>query len=373
VRRHDVALYTPLAAGLYDRTRRAPGGAELQTTFIARGLAREGLRVAHIVFPLGDPVIPEEITVLGRAEDAGGRGTLDKAIETRRTWRALAAADASVYLVRGASPAVGVIALYCLAHRRKFVFSSANNFDFTFDTRFERGLDFEAYRLGLRAADAVVVQTSEQLELARRAFPRLRRVQAIPSFAEPAEPARGEPHAFLWMGRIVDYKQPLRYLDLAEALPEARFWMIATETNETPATLATEVRRRAQALPNLEMLEARPHAAATELVARAVATVSTSRLEGMPNVFLEAWARGVPTLTLDFDPDGRIEARGLGVAANGSWERFVSGARVLWSERRARTRLARHVQSYVREVHSPPVVGARWAEVCRELVSPTRR
>ncbi|MGI8596950.1 MAG: glycosyltransferase family 4 protein [Thermoleophilaceae bacterium] len=369
MRRHDVALYTPLAAGLYDRARRAPGGAELQTTFIARALAREGMRVAHIVFPLRDPVIPPEITVLERAEDAGGRRTIDKATEVRRTWQALVAADADVYLVRGASPAVGVIALFCLVHRRKLLFSSANNYDFTFDTRFGRGLDFESYRLGLRGADAVVVQTEEQLELARRAFPRLRSVTAIPSFAEPAEPADSEPRAFLWMGRIVDYKQPLRYLELAEAVPEASFWMIATETNETPADLAGEVRARALALTNVEMLEPRSHEAAMDLVAQTVANVSTSRLEGMPNVFLEAWASGVPTLTLEFDPDGRIASRGLGVAADGSWERFVSGARELWSERRDRERLSRHVQSYVREVHSPPVVGGLWAGVCRRLAS----
>lgn len=368
--RHDVAVYMPEAAGLYDRARRAPGGAELQTTFIARGLAREGMRVAHIVFPLEDPgPLPEELTVLERAKDPAGRRAVDKLVEARRTWRSLAAADAGLYMSRGASPVLGLIALFCAVRRRKLVFSSATDFDFTFETRFEPGLDLESYRAGLRRTDAVVVQTDEQRELARKAFPSLRRLTAIPSFAEPAEPTEAEPEAFLWMGRTVDHKQPLRYLDLAAALPEARFWMIATETDETPPALAAEIRRRAQALPNLEMLEARSHAAATELVGHAVAAVSTSRLEGMPNVFLEAWARGVPALTLDFDPVGRVVGRELGVAADGSWERFVAGARRMWEERRTRHELSRHVRSYVRDVHSPPVVAAQWARLCRELLA----
>jgi hypothetical protein len=46
----------------------------------------------------------------------------------------------------------------------------------------------------------------------------------------------------------------------------------------------------------------------------------------MPNTFVEAWGHGVPVLTLSFDPDGVVDAYGLGIAARGSWERFVAGA-----------------------------------------------
>jgi glycosyltransferase involved in cell wall biosynthesis len=106
-----------------------------------------------------------------------------------------------------------------------------------------------------------------------------------------------------------------------------------------------------------------------KLVANAVAVVNTSHVEGLPNVFLEAWTRGVPVLTLECDPDGVIERHGLGIAASGSWERFIAGARELLATRLSRDELSRRTRAYVEEVHSPDAVGARWAEVVGRLGS----
>jgi glycosyltransferase involved in cell wall biosynthesis len=111
-----------------------------------------------------------------------------------------------------------------------------------------------------------------------------------------------------------------------------------------------------------------PHAQVTELVADAVAVVNTSRgLEGMPNTFLEAWAAGVPALTLEFDPDGVIATHRLGVSAGGSWERFVTGARELWESRGRREEVAERTRAYVRDVHSLDSVAEQWSGLVREV------
>jgi glycosyltransferase involved in cell wall biosynthesis len=98
-----------------------------------------------------------------------------------------------------------------------------------------------------------------------------------------------------------------------------------------------------------------------------VAVVNTSRLEGMPNVFLEAWARGVPVLSLEFDPDGVVAGRGLGIAAEGSWERFIGGARLLWATRDDRRVYEQSTIAYLQQTHSPESVGARWSQLIREI------
>jgi hypothetical protein len=87
----------------------------------------------------------------------------------------------------------------------------------------------------------------------------------------------------------------------------------------------------------------------------------------MPNVFLEAWARSVPALTLAFDPDGLISAEELGIAAGGSWTRFTDGAASLWSDSELRARLGANGRAYLARNHSPAAVGSRWEKLLTEV------
>ena len=364
--RTDVAIYSPAASGLYDESSGRPvGGVGVQTSMLARQLARHGMKVAHIVFPLdGPPVdLPPGLILVERPPFAGRR----RLREARRMWRALREADAAAYVIRGRSPAVGVLALFCAFAKRKLIFASAVTSDFTLEGVETAWHVHRSFRFGVKHANAVIVQTPEQVDMARSAFPKLRTVVEIPSFTQAAPPSSADPIAFVWLGRLVPSKQPLKYVELARALPEALFWMITTETSETPPGMAAELREAARGVPNLQLLEPRPHREVGELLDRAVASVNTSLLEGMPNVFLEAWGRGVPALSLHVDPGGRIKREGLGVAAAGSWGDFVAGARELWRGRHAREALALRARDYIARVHSPESVARQWMSVLEAL------
>lgn len=365
---NDVAIYTPDAAPLYEQQQGVTGGAERQTALLAAGLARRGLSVAHIVLPLEAPRDPPEptLSVLQRAPLATHRRFLGHPLELTRIWRALETADAETYVFRTGVAALGATALFCRIRGRGLIFSAASNLDFTFAFYEGKRPQLRAYKFGVRRADAVVVQSDEQLALAEHAFPDLRRVVEIPSFAEPAAPSAHSPEAFLWTGRLDHFKQPLRYVRLAEELPEARFWMIPKFVHEDPP-LAGEVRERAARLPNLELLEARPHAELMRLIERSVAIVNTGAAEGMPNLFLEAWTRGVPVASFEFDPDGRIGSGGLGVAADGTWARFREGAGDLWRRRGDRSELSERVRTYVASVHGLEAVTERWVDVIADV------
>jgi glycosyltransferase involved in cell wall biosynthesis len=284
-------------------------------------------------------------------------------------WRTLSRANASVQLFRGANGQLGVGAAWARAHRRRTIFAGANNADLNLDTfsgpRDPRRRMFTA---GLRMTDAMVVQTDVQIQLAGEHVPFAPAPEQINSFVAEAPAATAPGEAFLWVSRLVDYKRPLLYADLAEAVPEAQFWMVAIKTeDDSYADTLAELQRRSAVLDNFELLPQRSHGALQELIGQAVAMVNTSRYEGMPNAWLEGWARGIPALTLSFDPDDRIARHDLGIAAEGSWDAFVAGARRLWERHADRGELSSTVRAYVQDVHGRRV-GDRWAEVVRGLL-----
>src|SRR5699024_8240301 len=106
--------------------------------------------------------------------------------------------DAAVGVLRGAAGALGVAGLWARAHRRRVVFAGANNADFLL-TNFDGPRDPRAglFRMGMRLTDAVVVQSGDQVQLARETFPHLRAVELIPSFVELGPAADGPGEAFL--------------------------------------------------------------------------------------------------------------------------------------------------------------------------------
>jgi glycosyltransferase involved in cell wall biosynthesis len=369
-----VAIYSPASstyfggfeAGTGGRPVAGGGGAERQMATLAQELAERDLRVALIVWTIERPTgLSPNLDFVERPPHVGDDSRLGKMREAARVWRACADADASVYVYRGGGPLLWVVSAFCRLRRRKLVFSAASDLDFDFDRPDRSGSQLALYRRALPHVDVIVAQRQEQLELARAAG--FGPVVMIRSSSLPAEPTQRKGEAFLWISRLVDYKRPLSYLRLAESVPEARFWAVWNVTDETRPGLAEEVDFAVEQIENLEVLGQLPHEKLLSLIDRAVAVVSTSAAEGMPNVFLEAWARGVPVLSLDYDPDGRIASLGLGIVAGNSEQRFSEAARELWERPELRSEMGRKGRDYVLSEHAPGVVADRWAAMLKGL------
>jgi glycosyltransferase involved in cell wall biosynthesis len=391
-RRYDVAFYVPRMGPLLARQARSPtGGAETQILLLARALTQRGVSVRLLVFDVPGVTIPEAIgdVAVSVRPPYKARQPFGKPREVASIASAIAGANADILVSRAATPEVGLAGLFAKVTGRRFVYSSANVSDFRDDwpvrpsvlsnhlrrdlttpnassgfdfSRFPRKRrDWELFRLGIRLADEIVVQTQEQVDLCVKRFGRSPAL--IKSIAEVAPQRTGEPEAFLWIARLVSYKRPLAFVELARALPEVRFWMVAPPEHPPDRELVAAVERAAAKLHNLEVLAPRPRRELMDLVERAVAIVNTADFEGMPNVFLEGWSRGVPALALTHDPDRVIERHDLGAFAHGSSERFVELASHLWKERGDQVAVASRCRRYIANYHSPEAISARWQEV----------
>jgi glycosyltransferase involved in cell wall biosynthesis len=365
-RAHDVAVYAPAGSLYYGPKRDYMGGAEVQATKLAHALKAKGLRVAHVVYPVPEPrrVDASSPTLVERSDWQGDR-RLGQLAESGAIWRGLQRADAEAYIVRGSGGHVIAASTFCRARGRRFVFSSSSELDFDFARPDRNPRMLQIYKGSLRLAARLALQTERQRELALRALPDSDPV-VIPSFAEPA-PSANSGKYFLWADRLVEYKLPDRFVELAEALPEARFRMVASVMSETPPGMPERIEAAAERLPNLELLPPRPRSELLEEMLDAVAVVKTSRVEGMPNAFLEAWARGVPVLSLHVDPDAKIANNDIGVAADGSMERLIEAAANLSRDPALRTAMGERARRFIQDVHSPEAVADRWVALLEEL------
>ena len=346
--RREVVFFNPYAGPLLSGEG-STGGAETQLFLLAKALRARGRRVALTVFdvPGNLPASSDGVDIITLPQPPAGAG------RARLVAGLLRHVDAEVFVQRCAGSYTGIFGLAARLKQRRFVYSSASDLDF--DATYLAG-DAAARRLfpvGIRCAQEIVVQTDLQAELCRSAWGR--ECTVIRSIAEPAQQRAAPPEAFVWVGRMAPYKRPGAFVALAECVPQARFWMIG----EAPA----EIRARAAGCANLELLEPRPRPQLIALLERAVAVVSTSAKEGMPNVFLEGWARGVPALSLSHDPDEIIERHGLGAVAGDSLDRLAQLAAAAWDDRARQEAIAARCRDYITREHAADKVAARWERV----------
>lgn len=219
------------------------------------------------------------------------------------------------------------------------------------------GTEAATGRFILQSADAVIVQTEHQQELLRERFGRESTLIRNPidvaawdaGMQRPADPTviGGWERYVLWVGRAEDlHKRPQLCLELARRCPAVRFLMILN-----PRDAAVEARIRREAPSNVRIVPRVPAEQMPSLFARAAAFLSTSQLEGFPNVFLQAALSGVPIVSLEVGAEFLRES-GAGTNCDGDLETACQALDALWStSARDSSRIA-HVRSYVIARHA---------------------
>jgi glycosyltransferase involved in cell wall biosynthesis len=344
------------------------GGAEVQQCILARLFAANGYRVSMITFDYGQPSpsVIDGITVHKAFREDSGVPVL-RFLHPRLTtmWRTLRAVDADIYYQRSSAMWTGVVAEFCRFHGKRSIYAGASDRDFEpGQEQILHARDKWLYRRGLARVDRVVAQNAFQLESCRRHH--RREALVIPSCYVPPEHAVRATLAHdrvLWVGTIHGYKRPHLFLDIAERLPKRRFVMIGGPSiggERLKPGYFEEVRDRAAKLANVEFTGFLPLAEVERWFDSARLLVLTSVYEGMPNVFLQAWARGVPTV-------GTVD---VGAPVNSVFADAGQGAarvETLLSDSALWTQASHDCLRYFERNHSASEVLARYARLFDEL------
>lgn len=340
------------------------GGAEVQQAILARLMVRAGYRVSMICCDYGQPdrAVVDGVTVHKVFAPDAGLPML-RFLHPRLTsvWRAMREVDADVYYQRSSAVWTGVVAAFCRRHGKGSIYAGASDRDFVRgeeQIRFAR--DRWIYRRGLAAVDAIVAQNQAQVETCREHHGR-EAVLIQSCYELPKNSVSRDRNLVLWVGTVHDQKRPEILLDMARRLPHRRFVMIGgPRVGETK--YFDGVRRAAEAIPNVQFTGFLPLAEVEPWFDRARVLVSTSVYEGMPNVFLQAWARGVPIVsTVD-----------VGVPINRVFREIDEGVQQIerlfedqagWADASARAR------EYFAATHSPERVLRQYGELIQRVAA----
>jgi len=332
------------------------GGAEVQQCILARLLARHGVRVSMISLDFGQRSRAEidGIVVHKTFRPQAGIPVLRFAHpRLTATWRALREVDADVYYLRSASMLAGVMDAFCRGRGKRSIYAAASDADFDpqlGQIRFAR--DRWLFRRGLARVDRVVVQNPAQLEACRAHFGR--DAVLIPSCYElPEIFSTGD--EILWVGRMEEGKRPELALEVARRLPHRKFVLVGGEAHgeDADAGYYAGVRARARALGNVEMTGFLPLAQVERRFDGARVLLNTSVYEGMPNTFLQAWARGIPTVaTVDVGAPIYPVVQDAGRAAQEIERLFAEPAH--WQ------RVSQACREHFAAQHSAPAVMAKY-------------
>lgn len=370
-RKPRVCFVAPNLGKLLWSTKEDPfaGGSEVQQLLLGRELSANGWDVRFVVRgeepEAGIPRVARFETML--LFEAAPRSRRNQ----RRPWHALhphgtsfyqamKRADADVYWTRGAKVETSLVAWFCRSHDRRYVHALAHDNDCAAQTA--TGLRGPLRRLlytwALKRANRILAQTQQQIELMKNGLGMPASVSPNVMPAPPEARSRKEPSpTILWVGALSPHKRPHVLLDLAESMPGSRFRLIGfgKRSDASSFAYAEKIRRRAEAMDNVEFLGFVPFLEMDPYYAAATVLVNTSEKEGYPNVHLQAYRHGVPVVTC-CDPDGVVKKLDLGRVVSTGNEDLRHAVSELLQDKERLASMGDRARRYVQEEHGSPRV-----------------
>jgi len=281
--------------------------------------------------------------------------------------RAMARADADVYVYRGRPFQAALIYSLTRLLGRKWVYNLANDPNIDDQPAELPGPVRWLFERALADADAIITQTDAQAD-------KLHAVHGIDSTVVPSgyPPAESVcPHdqreSFLWVGRLdPDQKRPHLYVDIARKVPEAEFLLVGPE-GEDESYNAT-LRDRIDETANLTYVGLVDPDAIHEYYRDAVALVNTSAYEGFPNTFLEAWRYETPVVSLEVPVTRYTNIDAYEGDAGGEFDNLAALTSRLASDPSFRTTLAKPTAEYFRDHLTIEQVADRYGDALQHVL-----
>ena len=148
---------------------------------------------------------------------------------------------------------------------------------------------------------------------------------------------------FVWVGSFKKRKGIIELFELVNKLPQHKFTIIGQASDASGHFYLDKLKT----CPNVTLLGRLSHEDTLLKIANSKAIISTSRMEGFPNIFIEAWTCGIPVISLFVNPGNVLVKNNLGYYANGSMPSLIK----IISEYDTITSFGDEARIYVEKTH----------------------
>jgi glycosyltransferase involved in cell wall biosynthesis len=309
-----------------------PGGGELQVALLAKALALKGQEVIIIDPASQESFITDEGVKLINVPDwnKGLRGIRLFLHRIPQLKKILIEQNADYYYVRMRSYMHLIPFWASKKIKGKFVIATAHDLDvssFLKKFRYEYKPKFNLFRFLtvdmpadlvfsflLKKADFIILQHCGQKINLNSVKGKIAIFPNIFDFTNIGMVENDKKEYFIHVGALSILKGTENLYNLISSLDKnIPIVIIGQPTDEKSENLY----KKLQKLENVVLKGRLNHKDTIQLIANAKALISTSNFEGFPNIFLEAWANGVPVISLNVNPGNIFNKYNLGIYCEG--------------------------------------------------------
>jgi len=316
------------------------GGGELQIALIAKSLASKGHEVVVVDLDIAEEFQTDDgikvVPVEGYNEGIKGFRTITHRMPA--LYSTFIKVNADVYYCRIREYRHMIVYLAAKKVNAKFILGLASDLDilsirkrwkhfYSSNVRdfwgfFNAVMGELVYPFLIRKADLVLVQHTGQQELLKRKKINSLVFHNVIDLKGKSDNEKNKSDELVYVGSLDKRKGFADFYNLVTQTPDYRYKVIGRTRDKTGVILYD----RLKSYPNVKLLGKLSHDETIREIARSKALISTSPMEGFPNIFIEAWSCGIPVLSLFVDPGGVISREKLGVVAGGDIRKLIYAA-----------------------------------------------
>jgi glycosyltransferase involved in cell wall biosynthesis len=313
------------------------GGAEVQAWLLAKELAHRGYVVSYIAQSIQNKQGQEEII----------DGVTIKWVKYAHHFRwsngfqyykGLKKENPDFVIQRMTSFTTGVIGLYCKLNNKTFIWICTDNespfkwFHYkkqlkinkenevgivkSLIFRFNSIINDLSIQFGMRFIDHAFTQNEFQRKALADSFG-IESFKMISGHEKPrvflTPEQKIDRGIVLWVSNLGPNKQPNLFIELARVAKDLKLRFVMIGSRSDQSYLENLFKKKPD---NLEWLGKLTFKETLEWFDRTTFFINTSKKEGFPNTYIQAWLRGVPVISMGVDPDGIIQKYKLGYVVN---------------------------------------------------------